>query len=524
MRRFHTYTYRQRSILIILPLMLLAISTWALNENVTPWLSEQQRSVLFLSARIFFPGLFAIAVAFVIPTFDRLFQLTTVTLIYVVALTMVPSYRSELLLNPILCVLASISSILAMLPYPVRLDENLINRSRRLFLVICSVIVLPVVTVIGSLLILRQMHTYILFTFDETFGSSILSVIYVPLYLVLQALGFHEFVGDLLIVSSASNSMSMNAAFVNAIVVSNIFSLPTILFTRSLFTKGHVRLVLTMLVAVAILTNSIGACVSLVLLWLLIFYPGSFAALLITSMVCFSFSLFLQAPALTEVVNLYTPDISLNSVRLILSERSLTTLEGFAIFIPVVLVLFSMWISRERSQDRRRKWRSINIGYSINASSSPELKVLALLRALGGISNVVDVAEDGSWLYIQVASREKVSLSSLNSLLSTKVLVDRLNKLYLCEVGEQSHFLHQRLSKLIANPFGESEFEVQLSTPFDIHPMDYDHPSANSSRISKGTITGTGTGNGAGSVGADSKDDAASNSALPDGNASAAAS
>lgn len=473
-RRFRTYTYKQRSILILLPLMLLAISTWALNESVSPWLDEQRRSVLYLSARIFFPGLFAIAVAFVIPTFDRCFQISTVTIIYVVALLIVPTYRSDLLLNPIICVLAAISSILAMLPYPVRLDENIINRTRRMFLVICSIVVLPTITVLGILLILRQMHIYILYTFDGTFGTSVLSVIYVPLYLVLQTLGFHDFVGEL--VTLRCND-SMATAFVNAIVVSNLFSLPAILFTRSLFTKGHVRLVLTMLVAIAILTNSIGACVSLILLWFMIFYPGSFAALLGTSMVCFTFSLLLQAPALTSVGNLYMPDISLNTVRLLLKDQALTALEGFSVFIPVVLVLFSMWISRERSQDRRRKWRSINIGYSINASSTPELKVIAFLRALGGISNVVDVAEDGSWLYIQVASREAVSVSSLNSLLSDKVLIDRLNKLYLCEVGEQSHFLHQRLSKLIANPFGESEYEMQLSTPFDIRPMDYEHRS-----------------------------------------------
>ena len=103
---------------------------------------------------------------------------------------------------------------------------------------------------------------------------------------------------------------------------------------------------------------------------------------------------------------------------------------------------------------------------------------MAFLRALGGISNIVDVAEDGAWLYIQVASHDHVSVTTLNSMLPEKVLIDRINKLYLCEVGEQSHFLHQRLSKLISNPFGETEFEVQISTPFDIHPMDYEHRTA----------------------------------------------
>ncbi len=475
MRRFRTYTYKQRSILILLPLMLLAISTWALSETVTPWIEDQQRALMLLSARIFFPGLFAIAVAFVVPTFDRCFQIATVTIIYVASVMLVPSNRSDLLLNPIICVLAAISSLIAMLPLPMRLDENFINHTRRLFFILCNVIILPTITIIGILLILRQMNIYILYTFDETFGNSILSVIYVPLFLVLQTLGFHDLVGQLVSLRSGS---SMSTAFINAIVVSNLFSLPAILFTRSLFTKGHVRLFLTMLVAVAILTNSIGACVSLVLLWLLIFYPGAFSVLLCSSMVCFAFSLLLQAPPLTSEGNLYMPDVRLDSVRLLFNDNALTALEGFAIFIPVILVLFSMWVSRERTIDRKRKWRSVNIGYNINAASTPELKVLAFLRALGGISNIVDVAEDGAWLYIQVASHNHVSVTTLNSMLPEKVLIDRINKLYLCEVGEQSHFLHQRLSKLISNPFGETEFEVQISTPFDIHPMNYEHRTA----------------------------------------------
>ncbi len=451
--------------------MLLAICTWSLNEIITPDLDDKTRSVLLLSARIFFPGLFAVAVAFVVPTFDRSFQITAVAIAYIVCVMLIPNHNSDVLMNPIICVLAAVSSLVAMLPYQSSIEENFIRHTRRIFTTIIFVIALPLITLLAAVLILRQMDTFVLYTFDDTFGKSFLSVIYVPIYLLLQTLGFHDLVGELVTLRYQNN---MVTAFTNTIVVTDLLSLPAIIFTRSIFTKKHVRLFLTLLVAICILTNSIGSCVSLNLLLLLIFYPGSFGLLLISSMACFAISYFLQVPALTSVNNLYLPDVVLSYTKIAMSDTSVTVLESFAIFIPVVLVLFSMWLNRERQQDRKRKWRSINVGYAINASSSPELSVLAMLRALGGISNISDVAEDGSWLYIQVVDHDAVSVSTLNSLVPDKVLIDRINKLYLCDLGETSHFIHQRLCKLISNPFSESEYEMQLSTPFVIRPMPHD--------------------------------------------------
>ena len=114
---FQPYTYLQRSVLILLPLMLLAICTWSLNPINTPYLDDNKRSILLLSSRIFFPGLFAIAVALVVPTFDRLFQLSTVTIVYVLALLLIPAINPNLLKSPIICVLIAVSTLLAMLPY-----------------------------------------------------------------------------------------------------------------------------------------------------------------------------------------------------------------------------------------------------------------------------------------------------------------------------------------------------------------------------------------------------------------------
>lgn len=469
---FQPYNYKQRSILILLPLMLLAICTWALNPINTPELALNQRDVLLLAARIFFPGLFAIAVALVVPTFDRLFQLTTVTIVYVLSLLLTLSSNISVINSPIICVLSAVSTLLAMLPYSSFEQDRFAGQSRRLFLTLFFVVLLPVVTLLALSVIVKQFNIFILYTLEDKFGEGLLSVIYVPMYLMLQSVGLHDLVGHLITFNYKNN---MVTAFVNTIIVCNIFALPATIFFRSLFTKKHINLFLTLLVVVCILTSSIGACVSLILLLLVIFYPGAFGALLITSMSCFLLSYYLHIPAITSVENLYLPDVNFNSTREFFTEgnHNFGMLAVFAVIVPCIIIELSMVLSRENLLDKKRKIRSINRGYTINANSSPELTLLAFLRALGGISNIVDVEEDGSWIYIQVINNDQVSFTALNTLGIKKLLVDNVNNLYLCDVGDQSHFLHQRLSKFIENSFTVSEKEVALSTPFNIEPMPY---------------------------------------------------
>lgn len=474
MRRIHSYGYQHRSILLLLPLMLLAICTWALSYQVMPLLELGTRNYLLLSARIFFPGLFVLMVAFVVPTVDRFLQLSVVAFTYVVSLLCLPGHAIDFLTNPMICVVTSVSTLFALLPYQNGFEDTFVPKPWRLVSTCFFVTVLPTITFVCMVLILRQINTFILYTFEQSFGQSLLSVIYVPLYLLLQTVGAQDLVGSLITLRYQN---TMVTAFVNAIVMTNLVALPTTLFVRSFFTKRHVRLFMTLLVIIAIMTGSIGSCVSLTLLLLLIFFPGSFSTLLITGMSCFIMSYLLEIPPITVVQNLYLPDTNLALTTMALDEANslVAGLEAFALILPAGLVLFSMFIRRERIRDRKRKLRSLNFGYTTGASSSPELNALAFLRALGGMSNIVDIAVDGAWLYIQVVSHEGVSLSSLNTLVQEKVVVDRATMLYLCNVGEQSQFLHLRLSKFLENPMGEAQYDVPVSVPFHIQPMPHHH-------------------------------------------------
>lgn len=389
----------------------------------------------------------------------------TVTAVYGICIFFVPKHSEDLLLNPILCVVGAIASVFALLPFS--FTEERRETTKNFFVTIFFIVSLPIATILSLILILRQMDTYILYTFDSSFGSGVLSVVYIPIYIILQTLGFHDMVGDLIAMSPQN---SITASFINAILVTTLFSLPSTIFVRSLFTKKHLRLFLTLLVAVCIMTNSIGACVSLSLLLLLIFFPGSFCALLVSSIICFAVSYWMELAPLTTVHNLYFPDVKLSLTYVSFVDRQVI-LEIFAIFVPALLVVIAILLRKEQVHERKGKMRSINVGYKITADSNPELVLLSFLRSLGGISNIADLEEDGNWIYIQVVDLDLVAVANLNNLTDQKVLVDRVNKLCLCDVGERSPFLYHRLFKLIENEFGETEYDVQISTPFDIRPM-----------------------------------------------------
>lgn len=465
MTGFRNRTYEQRSFLILLPLLMLAVCTWGLNQSFTPDLNDKIRAELLFSVRIICPGLFALAVALVIPTCNRCLQILTVGTVYCVCISFVPKHSSDLLLNPILCVVGAISSVFALLPFT-DIEERR-ARAKNFFISLFFVISLPLATILSLVLILRQMDIYILYTFESSFGSGLLSIVYIPIYIILQTLGFHDLVGDLIAMRTPN---VVTSSFINAILVTTLFSLPSTIFVRSLFTKKNLRLFLTLLVAVCIMTNSIGACVSLSLLLLLIFFPGSFSALLISSIICFAISYWMEIPALTSVNNLYFPDVKLSLTYISFVERQVV-LEIFAVFVPALLVVVSILLRKEQVHERKGKMRSINVGYKITSDSNPELVLISFLRSLGGISNIADLEEDGNWLYIQVIDLDLVAVSNLNNLTDQKVLIDRVNKLCLCDVGDLSRFLYHRLFRLIENEFGETEYDVQTSTPFDIRPM-----------------------------------------------------
>ena len=74
--------FQQKSLLLLLPLGLLAIVSYALDKRIPTLLDIEAQTLLLESCRIIIPGFFAIAAACMVPTFNRKIQIFSVGLVY----------------------------------------------------------------------------------------------------------------------------------------------------------------------------------------------------------------------------------------------------------------------------------------------------------------------------------------------------------------------------------------------------------------------------------------------------------
>ena len=74
--------YQQRSLLLLFPLGLLAIASFALDKRIPIGIDFTIQNILLEICRTMIPGLFAVTVAYLIPTFNRFYQLFAVGLNY----------------------------------------------------------------------------------------------------------------------------------------------------------------------------------------------------------------------------------------------------------------------------------------------------------------------------------------------------------------------------------------------------------------------------------------------------------
>ena len=313
MKRLQNQAYQQRSLFLLLPLMLFALLVWTLSPRISTEMTPGLRHLCLNIIRVVFPGIFAITLVLLIPLKNRFIQFIITLSSYIILVVLIANINPDLLHNPVICSFAASASILAMLPSSVLFDEdqsiNDTHEGNRI-----SAFILPYLVLIGSIVILRQIQSFVEFSFSPAFGTSFLSFIYAPIFLVMQTFGHHEFLSYL---ASTNYEPLMRNAFINAIFVSNVISLPTIILVRSFFNGPSMRLFLTFLAAICAMTASIGGCVSLISLLIMIFLPSTFIVFLLNSVILCFLSYFMILPALTEISNLYTPDINMMTSHLV---------------------------------------------------------------------------------------------------------------------------------------------------------------------------------------------------------------
>ena len=468
LKRLQNRYYQQRSLLLLLPLVVFALLTWILDPRTTPDLAPTLRELLLSSVRIVFPGLFALTLVLLVPLNKRAGQVTITVFSYIVLVCIIAKTKPELLHNLSICTFAASSSVLAMLPASQLFEDTTPSRQQNSSINVLTALILPYLVLIGTSVILRQIQSFTEFSFSSSFGESFLSFIYAPIFLIMQTLGHHEFILRLAQINYQPDFLN---AFINSILISNLISLPTVLIVRSFFNNQSLRLFLTFLAAIATMTASIGGCVSLISLLLMIFLPGTFVLFLLNSVVLCLLSYFMQLPALTLVSNLYSPDTNMLSSHLGGFKSTHLYLFLFAFIMPVCYVIISIMFKKEHTQLIKQRRTLNRSGFTANNKNTPDLCIIAILRSIGGLSNIQSITRHQSYVFLQIRDPEIINVSALNAICNKKPNYDRINKIYYCDFGENAEFIAKRLSLLSENEFFVTEKEVPLTPSFAIKAM-----------------------------------------------------
>ena len=451
--------------MLILPLVALALISYACESALV----KAPHSLVLVNtlhlSRDIFPGLFAVFVALLVPTNSRILQLLMVTISYLVLLSITKVYMINLFTYPSACVLA-----LVLLPKqrtPINgfgdsaEQHNLVSFVKTLGL---SFIV-PLVVMGTVVTVAKQIDSFIDLIFTSSFVSSFFSFIFVPSYTVLQTLGFNTL---LTVSDTLQYDNSHIQAIINSILLINLLSLPSMLLTCSCYKQGWIKVFMTILGFITLLTSHIGSCASIELSILLLFFPGAFCALLLSCCVIYFICLWLDVTALTNLFRLYQPDLTFKEINLLRLTTNDYLAISSSIVIPVLFVILLQMLQNRHKLLLAQRIRASTAGYRANARSKPDLCVVAILAAIGGLGNLIYVNRQGPEILLKVASPAAVSLQGLAQVCVTKPHYDRNSHLFICDLGANSYTVANRLQRMTTSNYIREEREIPLSQPFVI--------------------------------------------------------
>ncbi|MCR5537082.1 MAG: hypothetical protein K6F05_06685 [Succinivibrio sp.] len=466
MRTLQRYRYQQRSLMLLIPLVLTALCTYAFSPTFGEVLFSEGFALYAHNLGDFcFPLCFTLTAALLIPAISRTLQLFTVSLNYTWLFFLAQNYLKLEFICSTACIIAALTSCIVFLPRPVRIGQFYPNEQHPLKILWLgmSAFALPGIVFATLLIISRQLELFIYHLITANFIESALSVVLAPAYLLLQSMGFQVALEIRNLEQTDAANMS---AIINAVVLSNLIALPCIMWMRACFVKGWLQALLTFLGLITLITSHVGMCVSMEMAIMLLFFPGSFSALLLTSCALFLLSRNLQLDSLANLSELYQPDLRLNLPHFALLGHDYLMLCLCAALAPVLIVCALTLMQNHHRQRLSRHIRDNASGFRVNSKSLPDLQVIALLRSIGGLSNLKHVNRQGSLLLLKVLNYQRVSSAALGQICLKKVQYDRQHNLFLCHLGANCYTIEQRLTRLLADAqIGEGQ-EIPLSQPF----------------------------------------------------------
>jgi|SRR5574344_47456 phosphotransferase system IIB component len=461
----HDIKYQQRSLLLLLPLGLLAIVSYALDKRIPIGIEFSLQNRILDICRVIIPGFFAIAVACLIPTFNRTFQLFIVGFNYMILAVFSLLKYHTFFSQPTAWVLSALVATLFLIPNSdLETDTETIS-FKALLAKACGALLAPPLLLLTVVVLIKNIEHSILITFTSVFVDSALSCLFVPIYEIMLTLGFSSLLNSLVSLQSESEPIH---AILNSIMLTNLVALPTLILVRASFSKSYTRLFLVFLALITCLTSKIGSCISVELTILMFFFPGTFMALCLSSIGIFFICFYLQLSTFTNFYLLYQPDLILRNLAFmqLSTGHSLTIILSVA--IPLFLQIIFSRIGKINQLRAKFRQRFKNSNYNIKNIDNPDLFLIAILNAIGGKSNLKETKVKNKTLFITVFNYKKVSTFQIHMMCKKKVDFIRSENIIKLSIGEMSAIVGNRLTNIIKDSEEYTNLEVPLSKPFNI--------------------------------------------------------
>ncbi len=450
----------QGSFILLLPLLCLALISSGLDPRLPQQFTEEFRQTIVNFSEIFFPGAFAAAAAFLMPSYWRSMQILSVSVIYSAITVIDPHGLQDLCSSPIVPVMSSLSATFLYLPTErkTELEQDLGQGIIRFI----QAALLATTVYILLLSIVDSLADFIDLTFSRAFHISLLTAVITPVYSIMQTVGYTELVSTIRPLQTDDPHM---LAVTTAVIGTNLISFPAILMARSVIAKPSRRLFLISLGLITIITSHIGICISIELTLLLLFFPGTYVLLLTSSALLCLCCFFLQNCCLSGVVQLYQPNLILPVTDVFaLHDNDLACLL-LAFFIPIILLMVMSYAKKRYGRALGSTTDTHSLRYYLDKKSSPDLVALALLRAFGGLSNIVAVNHQGRELLVEVVDLNTVSADAIHKICHRRCRIDRRSKIYFCHTGANSTVIMQRIKHLLTGTKIREEIVSSYTSP-----------------------------------------------------------
>ena len=136
-----------------------------------------------------------------------------------------------------------------------------------------------------------------------------------------------------------------------------------------------------------------------------------------------------------------------------------------AFLIPVFLLVVMYYANKRYGRALGSTTDIHGLRYYLDKKSNPDLVAITLLRAFGGLSNIVAVNHQGRELLVEVVDLNTVSADAIHKICHRRCRIDRRSKMYICHTGANSTVIMQRINHLLSGTKIREEIVSSYTSP-----------------------------------------------------------